>query len=175
MKAKLTLALMLASSVLFVGCKEKQEQISSEEKKVDLVNDEFPEAKLEIEKVMNGIAQSIAEKDIEKLISYHAHGPKFTQFRDGQKRAGSKENEAFERSFLSSITGIYKWDTQDLKIDVFGDAALVTFHSDFQPIMESDTLKITAQNGLLFVNTEEGWKITHEHFSPLSEKGELSQ
>ena len=175
MKAKLTLALMLASLVLFIGCKEKQEQISSEEKKVDLVNDEFPEAKLEIEKVVNGIWQCIAEKDIEKLISYHAYGPKFTEFQNGQKRSGSKENEAFERSFFSSITGIHKWDAQDLKIDVFGDAALVTFHTDFQPIIESDTLKITAQMGLLFVNTEEGWKITHEHSSPLSEKGELSQ
>ena len=39
------------TSLLFIGCKEKQEQISFEEKKVDLVNDEFPEAKLEIEKV----------------------------------------------------------------------------------------------------------------------------
>ncbi len=174
MKTKLTIAFMLASLVLFIGCKEKQEQISTE-KKVDLVNDEFPEAKLEIEKVMNGIWQSIAEKDIKKLISYHAYGHKFTVFRNGEKRSGSEEDEVFERSFFSSFTGIHKWDVQDLKIDIFGDAALATFHTDFQPIIESDTLKITAQVGLLFINTEEGWKITHDHVSPLSEKGELSQ
>lgn len=174
MKTRLTLAIMLTSLVLFIGCKEKQEQISSE-KKVDLVNDEFPEAKAEIAQVMDTIWQCIAEKNIEKLISYHAYGPKFTEFQDGEKRTGSKENEEFERSFFQMFTGINKWEVNDLKIDVFGDVALATFHTDFQPIIESDTLKITAQVGLLFINTEEGWKITHEHSSPLSEKGELSQ
>ena len=172
MKTKLTLALIMILGILNTGCKQK---VEIEEVKIDLINDEFTESKLEIEKIMDTIWQCIAEKNIEKLISYHAYGPKFTEFQDGERRTGSKENEAFERSFFPSFTGIHKWDMQDLKIDVFGDVALATFHTDFQPIIESDTLKITAQMGLLFVNTEDGWKITHEHSSPLSEKGELSQ
>lgn len=76
---------------------------------------------------------------------------------------------------FSSFTGINKWEVNDLKIDVFGDVALATFHSDFQQIIESDILKVNAQMALLFVNTEDGWKITHEHSSPLNEKVELSQ
>ena len=172
MKTKLTFALIMILGILNTGCKQK---VEIEEVKIDLINDEFTESKLEIEKIMDTIWQCIAEKNIEKLISYHAYGPKFTEFQDGERRTGSKENEAFERSFFPSFTGIHKWDMQDLKIDVFGDVALATFHTDFQPIIESDTLKITAQMGLLFVNTEDGWKITHEHSSPLSEKGELSQ
>ena len=172
MKTKLTFALIMILGILNTGCKQK---VEIEEVKIDLINDEFTESKTEIAQVMDTIWQCIAEKNIEKLISYHAYGPKFTEFQDGERRTGSKENEAFERSFFPSFTGINKWEANDLKIDVFGDVALATFHTDFQPIIESDTLRVTAQFGLLFIKTEEGWKITHEHSSPLSEKGELSQ
>ncbi len=172
MKSKMTFALIMILGILITGCKQTDQK--AKEVKIDLINDEFPESQAEIREVFDGILKSIEEKDIEKLISYHAYGPKFTEFQDGERRTGSKENEAFERSFFPSFTTINKWEVNDLKIDVFGDVGLVTFHSDFQPIIESDTLRVVAQMALLFIKTENGWKITHEHSSPLSEKGELS-
>lgn len=171
MKTKLIFTLIMICGIMITGCKQTEPKTESE--KIDLINDDFPEAKAEITKVMDTIWQCIAEKKIDKLISFHAYGPKFTEFQNGEKRTGSKENEEFERSFFSMFTGINKWEANDLKIDVFGDVALATFHSDFQPIIKTDTIKVHAQMALLFVNTKDGWKITHEHSSPLSEKGEL--
>jgi ketosteroid isomerase-like protein len=168
MKYNMILALIMTIGIVITGCKQTEQT-------VDLINEEFPASQTEISQIMDTIWQCIADKDIDKLISYHAYGPKFTEFQNGEKRTGSKENEEFERSFFPMFTGIKKWETNDLKIDVFGDVALATFHSDFQPIIGSDTLKVAAQMALLFVNTEDGWKITHEHSSPLNEKGELTQ
>jgi hypothetical protein len=160
--------LTLIITLIVTGCSEKKGK-TAEDKKIDLITNEFPKAKAELAEIMDGIGQSIADNKMDKLISYHAYSPKFNEFKNGERRTGSEENEEFERSFFGSFTGIYHWETEDLKIDVFGDVANVTFHANFQPIIESDTLKITGQVTLLFVNTDKGWKITHEHFSPLNE------
>ena len=50
---------------------------------VDLINDEFPEAQQEVMETFGAIAQSIKDGDIDKLISFHAYGPKFTEFKNG--------------------------------------------------------------------------------------------
>jgi len=59
--------------------------------KVDTINDEFPEAKQEVMETFVAIAQSIKDGDIDKLISYPAYGPMFTEFKDGTPRNGGEE------------------------------------------------------------------------------------
>lgn len=130
---------------------------------------EYPEAKKEVKKALDEIEQSIRDNDMDKLISFHAYGPKFTEFKPGEMRTGSKENEEFERGFLGSITQIEKWDWDDLKIAVFGgDVATVTFHSDFKFKTGEDPHHFKTQGMLLFIKTKDGWKITHEHLAPLT-------
>ena len=58
--------------------------------KRDLINEEFPEEKAELMKTFGEIAQSIKDHDIDKLISFHAYGPKFTEFKNGEPRNGAK-------------------------------------------------------------------------------------
>ncbi|NOX65957.1 MAG: nuclear transport factor 2 family protein, partial [Chlorobi bacterium] len=53
----------------------------------------------------------------------------------------------------------------DLKIDVFGDVAVVTFEADFRPTMQEQVHQIWANVTLVFVKVNDTWKITHEHFS----------
>ena len=48
-------------------------------------------------KTFGAIAQSIKDGDIDKLISFHAYGPKFTEFKNGEPRNGGKTNETYER------------------------------------------------------------------------------
>ena len=136
--------------------------------KLDIVKEEFPESQAELVKIMDDIKMSIVNKDADKLISFHVYGPKFTEFNNGAPRNGSKENEEFERGFVNSMSGVHVWEWEDLKVDVFGDVANVTFHANFQPIMGQDTVKIRAQVSLLFVKHQNTWKITHEHHSPLT-------
>ena len=149
-----------------VGCKDDP-VTSTVGSNIDLVNDEFPEAKQQVLDTFVGIAQSIKDGDIDKLISYHAYGPKFTEFKDGAPRNGGAANETYERNLFGSVTEVVKFDAKDLKIAVYGDVANLTFHSDFQLKFGEDLVTVNDQITLLFVKTEDGWKMVHEHHSPL--------
>ena len=141
--------------------------ITSCSPKIDLINDEFPEEKAEVMQTLGEITQSIKDGDIDKLISFHAYSPKFTEFKNGEPRNGGKENETHERNVFGSVTEIVKFDAKDLKIAVYGDVANATFHSDFQLKFGKDLVVVNDQITLLFVKTNDGWKLVHEHHSPL--------
>ncbi|WP_117885182.1 YybH family protein [Aureibaculum luteum] len=170
METKFPLALLLIFGILVIGCKEKEQKVVVEEVKIDLVNDEFPEAKKEIVETFEAIAQSLKDGDMDKLISFHAYGPKFTEFKDGALRNGGEANETYERKVFSGVTEVVKFDAKDMQIAVYGDVANVTFHSDFQLKFGEDLVVVNDQITLLFVKTEEGWKIVHEHHSPLKKE-----
>ena len=159
MKARLTFTLIMVIGLLSTRCMAQ----------VDLVNDEFPEAKQEVMETFMAIAQSIKDGDIDKLISFHAYGPKFTEFKDGAPRNGGEANEAYERNLFGSVTEVVKFDAKDLKIAVYGDVANLTFHSDFQLKFGDDLVVVNDQITLLFVKTDDGWKMVHEHHSPLKQ------
>lgn len=165
MKTRLTFTLI---GVLFLSFSSSKGQNSKvEEHRIDLINEEFPEAKQEVMETFAAIAQSIKDKDLDKLISFHAYGPKFTEFKNGEPRNGGEENEAHERSVFGSVTEVVKFDARDLQIAVFGDVANVTFHSDFHLKFGEDLAVVNDQITLLFVRTNDGWKMVHEHHSPL--------
>ena len=137
---------------------------------VDLVNDEFPKAKQEVINTFVAMAQSIKDGNIDKLISFHAYSPKFTKFKNGASRNGSKENETHERTTFGSVTEVVKFDAKDLHVAVYGDVANVTFHSDFHLKFGEDLVVVNDQITLLFVKTKNGWKMVHEHHSPLKKE-----
>ena len=167
MKTRFTTLFIIA--ILLVGCECKKEHVEYMPK-VDIVNDEFPEAKQEIIDTFGAIVQSLKDGDMDKLISFHAYGPKFTEFKNGEPRNGDKANETHERNVFGSVTEVVKFDAKDLAIAVYGDVANVTFHSDFHLKFGEDLVVVNHQITLLFVKTEAGWKIVHEHHSPLKKE-----
>ena len=170
MKAKLTFTLTIIFAILIVGCKQKEQKVEVEEVKIDLVNDEFPESEEAIKKTMDSIAQSVMDGDIDRLISFHAYSPKFTEFKNGEPRNGGQENEEFERNIFGSVTEVVNFDMNDMKVAVYGDVANVTLHSDFQLKFGEDLAVVNDQISLLFVDTKDGWRIVHEHHSPLKKE-----
>ncbi len=175
MKTKLTLGIAIVYCLISLGCKEQQEAAAPEEPAVvvDLINDEFPEAQKELEETMGAITQSIIDGDIDKLISFHAYGPKFTEFINGDPRHGSEGNEAVERGTFENVTEVIKMGADDMKIAVYGDVANVTFHSDFHLKFGEDLVVVNNQISLLFVKDQNGeWKIVSEHHSPLNMEAE---
>jgi len=116
--------------------------ISSCSPKLDLINNEFPEEKAEVMKTFGAIAKSIKDGNIDKLISYHAYGPKFTEFKNGELRNGDTENETYERSLFGSVTDVIAFNAEELKITVYGDVANLTFHSDFQLMFGEDLVVV---------------------------------
>ncbi|WP_411896214.1 YybH family protein [Winogradskyella sp. A2] len=170
MKTKITIAFIILFGILITSCKQEEKKIEVEEVKIDLINDEFPEAKQEVLETYEAIVQSIKEGDIDKLISLHAYSPKFTEFKNGELRNGGEANETYERDIFSSVTEVVKFDSNDLKIAVYGEVANVTFHSDFHFKFGEDLVVVNDQITLLFVKTENGWKLVHEHHSPLKKE-----
>ncbi len=157
MKSHFTLILLILFGFSLNSCKAQ----------VDLINDEFPEAKQEVMETFGAMAQSIKDGDLDKLISFHAYGPKFTEFKNGEPRNGDEANEEHERNVFGSVSEVVKFDAKDLQIAVYGDVANVTFHSDFHLKFGEELVIINDQITLLFVKTKDGWKMVHEHHSPL--------
>ncbi|ULC60171.1 nuclear transport factor 2 family protein [Flaviramulus sp. BrNp1-15] len=164
MKTKLIVMLVVILGLSFTNCKEKEQTPIIEESKVDILNDDFPEAKAEIKKVIDDIFKCFQENDADKLIAHHIYGSKFTEFRNDEPRFGSEENEAYERGFVGAISN-FDYTLGGLKIDVFGDVSVVTFEADFRPKIQEQTPQIWANVTLVFIKVNNTWKITHEHFS----------
>ena len=158
MKTRLKFTLIIGLGLLLTSCNSQ----------VDLINNEFPEAKQEVMETFGAIAQSIKDGDIDKLIAFHAYSPKFTEFKNGEPRNGSIDNETHERNVFGSVTEVIKFDAKDLQIAVYGEVANVTFHSDFHLKFGKDLVIVNDQITLLFVKTNGEWKMVHEHHSPVS-------
>ncbi len=131
---------------------------------------EYPAEKEEVLQTWNEIVESVKVGDVDRLISFHAYGPKFTEFKQGAPRNGGEENEAFERGVFGSVIEVVKMEAKDMKVAVYhGNVAVVTFHSDFHLQFEEDLAIVNDQISLVFTKNSQGeWKIVHEHHSPLN-------
>ena len=167
MKTKLTLATLIVLAIIITGF--KAEKPNEADVKTDLINGKFPKEKQEVLETFVAMAQSIQDGDMDKLISFHGYSPKFTEFKNGEPRNDAAANEAHERQVFGAVTDVVKFDAKDLKIAVYGEVANVTFHSDFHLKFGDDLVVVNDQITLLFVNTENGWKMVHEHHAPLTQ------
>ena len=172
MKAKLTFTLIMMVGILFTGCKKEVEEVEVEQTAIDLLNDEFSDAKREVQLTLDSITQSVKDGDLDKLIAFHAYGPKFTEFKEGKLRNDGEENEKFERGVFGSVTEILKFDMNDVKIAVYDQVANVTLHTDFHLKFGEDIAMVSEQMSLLFLKTKKGWRIVHEHHSALNKTEE---
>jgi ketosteroid isomerase-like protein len=168
MKTNMTFTMLLIFSILIIGC-DKKDEVEPEAVEIDLITPEFLESQEEIKETFGAIAQALIDGDMDKLIAFHAYSPKFTEFKNGELRNGGAANESFERSVFGAVTEVVKFNADDLQIAVYGDVANVTFHSDFHLKFGEELAIIVEQTSLLFVRTKDGWKIVHEHHSPLNE------
>ncbi|MBU2997847.1 nuclear transport factor 2 family protein [Cellulophaga baltica] len=167
MKTKMTFVLIIIFGIVITSCKQKEEKVEVEEVKIDLINNEFPEAKQEVKSVLDSLFISIQKRETEELLSYHLYSDKFTEFRDGLPRTGSSENEEYERQLIKNISS-FDYNLGDLKIDIFDRVAIVTFNADFRPTIGENVVQLWRQGTIVFVKNNGVWRITHEHFSPMN-------
>ena len=158
--------LILAFGLLLVACSSDDD--SNATALPDYVNTQYPEAEQEIMETFGAIAQSLYDGDMDRLISFHAYSPKFTEFKNGEPRNDGASNETYERDVFGAVTEVVAFNANDMQIAVYGDVANVTFHSDFQLKFGEDLVVVNDQISLLFVKTANGWKIVSEHHSPLN-------
>lgn len=167
MNIKNHLILITALFLIIAGCDVNEDNNKAKEQNIDLITDQFKDSQAEIQTVLDDIFKAINDGDADKLISYHIYGPKFTEFRDSERRFDSQENEDYERGLVGAVSN-FAYNLGELKINVFGDVAVVTFHADFRPTIGNDVVQIWGSTTLVFVKVDGDWKITHEHHSPLN-------
>ena len=63
MKTKLAFVMIMILGIVITSCKQKEEKVEVEEVKIDLINDEFPEAKQELLETWDAIVQSLKDGD----------------------------------------------------------------------------------------------------------------
>jgi hypothetical protein len=196
MKTKQVLTVILASFFILIGCSKNEDNVQEVESvKLDTtsftsesapkgssaISQSYPQAQQAVLETFGAIAQSITAGAgngadgmyMDQLISYHAYGPKFTEFNDGQA-FDSAGNETNERTFFGEIVdpgGVVQFAPIEgsLKVAVyFGKVANLTFISDFHLLINGELHIVNNLITLLFVKTQGDWKMVHEHHSPFN-------
>ncbi len=166
-------AFFIAAPILIAGCGAQPDTTEQENATEDLVATEYPEAEAEVQAVLDDIQAAIRDNDMDRLIAHHAYGPKFSDFQNAGWRTGSEENEANERGFFGNATAINRFEYVDPQVSVYGDVAVASVHADVDLELGGEQIITQRQLTLVFVRTEDGWKIVHEHNSPLEEQSPL--
>ncbi|MCW5551689.1 MAG: nuclear transport factor 2 family protein [Verrucomicrobiae bacterium] len=126
-----------------------------------------PKYRAAIEQRLQEICAAAESKDFERLDSYHAYGPKFTKYSGtSAERRDATASRKGEHEGLAALKGL-TMRINELKIDVFGDAAVATFILDYSFDSGDETVSRKDRSTLVFIKQRGDWKITHEHLTPI--------
>ena len=154
----LKLLCLLVSMSVCVGC------VSTPTHPVhrDNVHDPFTEAKEEILATMLRIHQDAESGNVGALRFHHLNSEKFSKLGPRKpERQNFEETTESEASFFSSITD-FTIDPRDLKVDVFGDVAVMTYFPHVTFKKDGKLMKGNGRQTVVFVKTTDGWLIAHE-------------
>jgi len=130
----------------------------------------FAQERAEVERALRQIMSATRGQAVDELESYHAFGPKYTKFDDFEP-LDRQDAETTRRLEREAVTGVKEFAPEivDLKVDVFGPAAVATFVMDYEVLTEEDErLSFRARATMVFANDGGRWLIVHEHFSPFT-------
>ncbi len=148
---------LLPVLLLFVSCTDTPDY------QQDLINDPFTESQAELRRVVDSIANDVMTANIEGLQDIHLKSDKFTKFgpRSFDRQDVESTNES-EAAFFSSVSNM-NYEVKDLKVDVFGDIGIVTYYPHVSFERDGQENRASGRQTLVFLKTEAGWKIVHEH------------
>jgi ketosteroid isomerase-like protein len=134
---------------------------------VEVATEPFPEAQKEIERTLDELLKTTATKDFARLEAMHLYGPKFSRWDSVHPgRLDAEATRRFERAVFEPLD-TFRASVEDLKVDVFGPAAVTTLVMPYEGTAAGKTVRGKARATLVWVKTESGWKIAHEHLSPV--------
>ena len=140
--------------------------LACEQKKVDIIKEPYTDVQTKITGMLTDIFNTAKAKDFAKLDAFHLNSDKFTKFdNDGTpKRQNYEENRVGEETAFKMLEGL-NYKLHDVKVDVFDKVAISTFIISYSARVQGTPMSDTARGTLTFVNYEDKWRITHEHFS----------
>ena len=100
----------------------------------------------------------------DQIPSHPANNP---HLEEGTYKAIVKQVSTGTYGLVAAITSVedYKYEARDVKIDVFGEVAVMTFFPHRSRRENGEMIRYSARQTLVFLKTAEGWKIVHEHQS----------
>lgn len=112
------------------------------------------------------------DKNLAALADFHSSRDSFTKFDENPPYSRQNSDEAFvyEQAAFANISD-YQYSIDDLRIDLFGDAAVATFYLSYGGMFVNDysfegsPVKGSARVSMVLTRTARGWRITHEHLS----------
>lgn len=147
----------LAASFSLMGCSATQ--LGSQ----DLVEGSFPDRQAEIHDAIMTMKSDIESSNIDGLRAMHLESRKFTKFGPRVfERQDVTSTHKTESVFFGAITNA-NYEVRDLKIDVFGDVGIATYYPEVSFVRDGESVEASGRQTLVFVRTDSGWKIVHEH------------
>ena len=127
------------------------------------------EMERELRQVVMKVWEDANNSNIPELKSAHLNSPKFSKFgpRIAKRQDVEQTNESETEHFLSIMEA--NLVIEELKIDIFDKIGIATFYNNYSFIKNDNRVQGKGRVTLAFLRTEEGWKIIHEHSSPLKE------
>lgn len=125
----------------------------------------MPNAEAEVRERVKDILDAAEKKDFDRLDSYHLFSAQFSKFGTvGATREDAETARKSEHDSLAAATGL-EMRADDLKIDVFGDAAVATCLLKSSVMTATGRSEKPARATFVLVNDRGSWKIVHEHLS----------
>jgi hypothetical protein len=137
-----------------------------QQKQVDIIKEPYTDVQTKITGMLTEIFNAGKVKDFVKLDAFHLNSPKFTKYDvDGSpNRQNYEENKKGEEAGFTMLEG-FDFKHSDIKVDVFDKVAISTFTISYSAKVQGNPVADTGHGTLVFVNYEDKWRITHEHFS----------
>ena len=151
------LFIIISLFIVAIGCQSPDEPTDS------------PKADEELRTVIKKIWADAAAGDLEALRATHLDSPKFSKFgpRIAERQDVKSTNETESEHVLAMSDASF--ELEDIKVDIFEDVAVTTFYNNYSFIKNNIRTEGKGRVTLVFINTEEGWKIVHEHSSPFNQ------
>ncbi len=126
----------------------------------------------EVENVIRAFYEAGKNKDMPALADFHSSRDSFTKFDENPPYARQNSEEAFvyEQAAFANVSD-YSYTIDDIRVDLFGDAAVATFYLAYAGMFVNDysfegsPVSGKARVTMVLARTEKGWKIAHEHLS----------
>jgi len=121
-------------------------------------------------------------KDFASLARLHAGPGAFTKFDENPPftRQNSEQAFVYEQAAFANISD-YSYQIDELRTDVFGDAAVSTFYLAYKGMFVNDysfegsPVSSRVRVTMVLVKTPDGWRIAHEHLSRLPDWKDAQQ
>jgi ketosteroid isomerase-like protein len=159
-KAALRSIWLLLLALIVAGCASQ---------KTSGVRSDDRGAQAQIRQRLQEVFDAAEKKDFKRLDSYHLYGPAFTKFTGSSpERLDAAAGQKGEHDGLGAINGL-QMRADGLKIDVFGEVGIATFILDYSFDANGERVQKKERTTLVFVKESGGWKIAHEHLSPIKQ------